>query len=72
LYSLISIPLAFANSAWVIPWSSRATVTGRVSSEPLLGENIWLPLEPGDVVGVDSAMMLYRATAEHHPLSVVA
>jgi predicted glutamine amidotransferase len=54
-----------------------ATVTGRVnhcvvSSEPLLGENIWLPLEPGDVVGVDSAMMLYRATAERHPLPVVA
>jgi predicted glutamine amidotransferase len=43
-----------------------------VSSEPLLGENVWLPLEAGDVVGVDSAMNLYRATAERHPLPVVA
>jgi predicted glutamine amidotransferase len=43
-----------------------------VSSEPLLGENVWLPLASGDVVGVDSAMMLYRASVEHHPLPVVA
>jgi predicted glutamine amidotransferase len=59
------------------PECEAPTVTGRVnhcvvSSEPLLGENVWLPLEAGDVVGVDSAMMLYRATPGHHPLPVVA
>ncbi len=43
-----------------------------VSSEPLHGENVWAPLEVGDIVGVDAAMHLYRASVERHPLPVVA
>lgn len=36
-----------------------------VSSEPLQGENVWLPLEPGDIVGVDRGMQVSRAHVEH-------
>ena len=43
-----------------------------VSSEPLQGENVWLPLEPGDIVGVDARMQLFRAEAERVALPVVA
>jgi glutamine amidotransferase len=32
-----------------------------VSSEPLQGENVWLPLEPGDIVGVDRRMQISKA-----------
>jgi glutamine amidotransferase len=32
-----------------------------VSSEPLQGENVWLPLEEGDVVGVDWRMRIARS-----------
>lgn len=35
-----------------------------VSSEPLGGENVWLPLAPGDVIGVDARMRLHLARAE--------
>jgi glutamine amidotransferase len=43
-----------------------------VSSEPLQGENVWSPLEPGEMVGVDPGMRLYRASTERHVLPVVA
>jgi glutamine amidotransferase len=32
-----------------------------VSSEPLQGENVWLPLEEGDIVGVDWRMRVARS-----------
>ncbi len=32
-----------------------------VSSEPLSGENVWLPLEEGDVVGVDFRMRVQKS-----------
>lgn len=32
-----------------------------VSSEPLLGENVWNPLAPGELVGVDPFMRFHRA-----------
>ncbi|MCB9759342.1 MAG: class II glutamine amidotransferase [Alphaproteobacteria bacterium] len=31
-----------------------------VSSEPLHGENVWLEMQPGEIVGVDHAMRLHR------------
>lgn len=45
------------------PACEAATVDGRVnhflvSSEPVLGENVWLPVPEGTVVGVDGAMTL--------------
>ncbi|HXK18401.1 MAG TPA: hypothetical protein VNG33_11390, partial [Polyangiaceae bacterium] len=43
-----------------------------ISSEPLQGENVWAPLDPGDIVGVDVGMHLYRSSPERHPLPVVA
>ena len=30
-----------------------------VSSEPVLGENVWLPVAPGAIVGVDAGMNLH-------------
>jgi glutamine amidotransferase len=36
-----------------------------VSSEPLQGENVWLPLAPGDIVGVDRRMQISRSHLEH-------
>jgi predicted glutamine amidotransferase len=41
-----------------------------VSSEPLQGENVWLPLEPGDIVGVDSHMQVTRSHMERVSLHV--
>jgi predicted glutamine amidotransferase len=35
-----------------------------LSSEPLQGENVWLPLKPGDMVGVDAAMIPRRSHLE--------
>nr|PZN22487.1 MAG: class II glutamine amidotransferase [Pseudomonadota bacterium] len=32
-----------------------------VSSEPLHGENVWIPLAPGEMVGVDASMRVHRA-----------
>ena len=29
------------------------------SSEPLSGENIWIKMEPGEVIGVDEKMNMY-------------
>ena len=40
------------------------------SSEVILGENIWLPLEVGELIGVDWRMKLLRSTGHRH-LSVV-
>ena len=31
-----------------------------LSSEPLSGENIWLEMKPGEMIGVDSRMKLVR------------
>jgi predicted glutamine amidotransferase len=45
-----------------------------VSSEPLQGENVWLALEPGDIVGVDHRMQVSRSHLTHValPVSVAA
>ncbi len=40
------------------------------SSEVILGENIWLPLEAGELIGVDWRMKVLRSTGHRH-LSVV-
>jgi len=40
------------------------------SSEVMLGENIWLPLEPGELIGVDWRMKVLRSSGHRH-LSVV-
>jgi len=58
------------------PECEAPTATGRVnhcilSSEPLLGENVWLPLEPGEMVGVDARMHLYRTSLGRGSLPVV-
>jgi glutamine amidotransferase len=59
------------------PECESPTVSGRVnhcilSSEPLKGENVWEALVPGDIVGVDAGMHLYRSSPERVPLPVVA
>ncbi|HEX4341351.1 MAG TPA: class II glutamine amidotransferase [Polyangiaceae bacterium] len=59
------------------PECEAPTTSGHVnhcilSSEPLHGENVWAALEPGDIVGVDSEMHLYRSSADRIPLPVVA
>lgn len=46
------------------PECEAPTTSGRVnhflvSSEPVLGENVWLPVEPETILGVDSSMRLY-------------
>jgi glutamine amidotransferase len=41
-----------------------------VSSEPLQGENVWLPLEPGDIVGVDSRMQITKSHMDRVALPV--
>ncbi len=42
-----------------------------VSSEPLLGENVWEPLNDGDIIGVDWRMRLMRAEPGRRALTVV-
>src|SRR6478735_6693279 len=42
-----------------------------VASEPLQGENVWLELSPGDVVGVDHAMRIVRGRLDRRALPVV-
>jgi glutamine amidotransferase len=39
-----------------------------VASEPLQGENVWLELDPGDIVGVDHAMRITRGRLDRHAL----
>jgi glutamine amidotransferase len=41
-----------------------------VSSEPLQGDNVWLPLEPGDLVGVDSRMHVTKSHLDRTSLPV--
>jgi glutamine amidotransferase len=40
------------------------------SSEVILGENIWVPLNPGELIGVDWRMKVLRSTG-HRQLAVV-
>jgi len=42
-----------------------------VSSEPLQGENVWLPLEPGDMVGIDCRMHMSRGHVDRAQLVMV-
>ena len=54
--------------ASLAPHCEAPTTTGRVnhlvlSSEPLHGENVWEPLAPGEMVGVDARMKLERRSA---------
>jgi glutamine amidotransferase len=42
------------------------------SSEPLQGENIWLPLEEGDVLGVDWRMRVLQTRIDRVALPVAA
>ncbi len=39
-----------------------------ISSEPLLGENIWIPMRPGEVVGVDWRMRLTQGSLDKRQL----
>jgi glutamine amidotransferase len=41
-----------------------------VSSEPLQGDNVWLPLEPGDIVGVDRRMHVTKTHLDRVALPV--
>ena len=43
-----------------------------VSSEPLQGENVWLEMKPGDIVGVDWQMRLQRSSVDKPHLDVLA
>lgn len=42
-----------------------------LSSEPLLGENVWLKLEPGEIVGCDARMRMYRSSLTRVGLPVL-
>jgi len=59
------------------PACEAPTVSGRVnhfivSSEPLQGENVWVPLAAGDVIGVDAHMQVRRTRLDRVALPVVA
>lgn len=59
------------------PECEAPTVTGKVnhlvlSSEPLHGENIWIPIEAGTIMGVDRGMQLFRGRIGERALPVVA
>jgi len=41
-----------------------------VSSEPLQGENVWLPLEAGDIVGVDRRMHISKSHIDKTSLPI--
>lgn len=63
--------------ASLAPHCEAETTTGRVnhlvlSSEPLHGENVWAPLEKGDLVGVDWRMKLERRSTDPKKLAIVA
>jgi predicted glutamine amidotransferase len=52
------------------------TATGNVnhfivSSEPLQGENVWTPFEPGEIVAVDRSMRVHRAHVDRRGLPVL-
>jgi glutamine amidotransferase len=42
-----------------------------VSSEPLSGENVWLPFDSGEVIGIDREMNLYRSHIEKRGLPLL-
>jgi glutamine amidotransferase len=42
-----------------------------VSSEPLQGENVWQPFDPGEIVAVDRNMRVYRAHVDKRALPVL-
>jgi glutamine amidotransferase len=42
-----------------------------LSSEPLLGENVWLELQPGDIIGVDANMRMRKTSIDRTSLPVV-
>lgn len=49
------------------PYCEAPTTTGAVnhlvfSSEPLHGENVWMPLQAGELLGVDHRMKLHRSS----------
>ena len=51
------------------------STTGRVnhfivSSEPLQGENVWIPLEQGDIVGVDRKMQISKSHLDRPALPI--
>lgn len=59
------------------PACESPTASGRVnhfivSSEPLQGENVWVPLAAGDIIGVDARMNIQRTRLDHVALPVVA
>jgi predicted glutamine amidotransferase len=59
------------------PECEAPTRTGRVnhlvlSSEPLHGENIWIPIETGMIIGVDRGMQLFTRRIGERALPVVA
>ncbi len=59
------------------PACESPTTSGRVnhfivSSEPLQGENVWVPLGAGDIIGVDARMQVQRTRLDHVALPVVA
>lgn len=63
--------------ASISPECEAPTQTGFVkhlvfSSEPLDGENVWLEMGPGELVGVDWRMRLVRASLDGRRLPVVA
>jgi predicted glutamine amidotransferase len=43
-----------------------------VSSEPLHGENVWIGLEPGDIVGVDQRMQVMKSHIERTSLPLMS
>jgi glutamine amidotransferase len=52
------------------------TVSGNVnhfivSSEPLQGENVWHPFDPGEIVAVDRGMRVHRAHVDRRGLPVL-
>ncbi|MBK6579735.1 MAG: class II glutamine amidotransferase [Sandaracinaceae bacterium] len=59
------------------PECEAPTVSGYVnhlvlSSERMGGENVWLPLEPGEIIGVDARMRLHRERDGNRRLPVVS
>ncbi|MCA9531109.1 MAG: hypothetical protein KC543_13325, partial [Myxococcales bacterium] len=59
------------------PECEAPTATGFVnhllfSSEPIHGENIWLPLRDGEMIGVDWRMRVTRQEAARRHLAVVS
>lgn len=63
--------------SFLAPHCEAPTETGAInhlvlSSEPLHGENVWVALEPGEIIGVDHRMRLIRRSSDARKLAVVA